>query len=168
MLFKILVARCRCMRIAITSLNGSFSLQKISSIRVVLHTEKYFQNCIKSSQNLIVFTILQFIWNQTDVRLVSNWSENGKYNLISVWFNKIWKRFLCVYLCYLLLWRSIKCCSLINLVSILILINLNELILLIHSGWNYKSVLITWRLAINYKLIKYSFSSTYTDYYTSK
>ena len=29
------------------------------------------------------------IWNQTDVRLVPNQSENGKYNLISVWFNKI-------------------------------------------------------------------------------
>ena len=27
---------------------------------------------------------------------VTNQSENGKYNLISVWFNKISKRFLCV------------------------------------------------------------------------
>ena len=34
---------------------------------------------------------------QTDtVRFVSNQSENGKYNLISGWFNKISKRFLCV------------------------------------------------------------------------
>ena len=29
---------------------------------------------------------------QTDVRLVSTQSENGKYNAISVWFNKIWKK----------------------------------------------------------------------------
>ena len=28
---------------------------------------------------------------------VSNQSENGNYNLISVWFNKISKRFICVY-----------------------------------------------------------------------
>ena len=34
--------------------------------------------------------------NQTDVRLAPNQSENGKYNLISVLFTKIWKRFLCV------------------------------------------------------------------------
>ena len=33
-------------------------------------------------QNQIVFTIFQLIWNQTDVRLVPNQSENGKYNLI--------------------------------------------------------------------------------------
>ena len=30
------------------------------------------------------FSILRLIWNQTDVRLVPNQSENGKYNLISV------------------------------------------------------------------------------------
>ena len=34
---------------------------------------------------------------QTDVSVgVPNQSENGKYNLISGWFNKISKRFLCV------------------------------------------------------------------------
>ena len=31
------------------------------------------------------------------VRLIPNQSEIGKYNLISVWFNKISKIFLCVY-----------------------------------------------------------------------
>ena len=36
------------------------------------------------------------IWNQTYVRLVPNQSLHGKYNPISVWFNKISKRFLCV------------------------------------------------------------------------
>ena len=36
------------------------------------------------------------IWNQTDVRLDPNQLENGKYNLNSVWFNKISKIFLCV------------------------------------------------------------------------
>ena len=34
--------------------------------------------------------------NQTDFRLVPNHSENGKYNLISGWFYKIEKIFLCV------------------------------------------------------------------------
>ena len=42
-----------------------------------------------------------------DVRLVPNQSEHGKYNFISSWFDKIWKRFLCVQVldtvCYLLL-----------------------------------------------------------------
>ena len=36
------------------------------------------------------------IWNQANVCLVANQSEIGKHNLILVWFNKIWKRFLCV------------------------------------------------------------------------
>ena len=57
----------------------------------------WFQrNRINSIWNQIVFTILRLIWNQTDVRLVPNQSENGKYNLISVWFNKISRRFICV------------------------------------------------------------------------
>ena len=50
----------------------------------ILHTEKFFPNLIKSNRNQIVFTILRFIWNQTDVRLVPDKSENGKYNLILV------------------------------------------------------------------------------------
>ena len=45
----------------------------------------------------MVFTIFPLIWFQTEVRLDPNQSENGKYNLISVWFNKILKGFLCVY-----------------------------------------------------------------------
>ena len=58
-----------------------------------LYTEKYFWNLIKSNRYQIIFTIFWLIWNQTDVRCVPNQSENGKYNLISVSFNKI---FLCV------------------------------------------------------------------------
>ena len=50
-------------------------------------TQKSFRNLIKSNRNQIVFTIFRLIWNQTDVRLVPNQSANGKYNLISVWFN---------------------------------------------------------------------------------
>ena len=38
----------------------------------------------------------RLISNQTDFRLVPNKSENGKYNRISGWFNKISKRFLFV------------------------------------------------------------------------
>ena len=34
--------------------------------------------------------------NQTEIWFVQNLSENDKHNLISVWFNKIWKKFLCV------------------------------------------------------------------------
>ena len=58
-----------------------------------LHTEKSFLNLIKSNQKQIVFIIFRLIWHQTDsVRLVLNQSWNGKYNLISVWFNKISKK----------------------------------------------------------------------------
>ena len=48
-----------------------------------------FRNLIKSTRNQIVFTIFQLIWIQTDVRLDPNQSENGKYNLISDWFDNI-------------------------------------------------------------------------------
>ena len=48
-----------------------------------LHTEKSFRNLIKSNRNQNVLTMHRFIRNQTDVRLVTNQSENGKYNLIS-------------------------------------------------------------------------------------
>ena len=64
---------------------------------VVIHTEKSFRNLIKSSRNQIVFTIFRLIWNKTGVCLDLNQSENGKYNLILGWFNKISKRFLCVH-----------------------------------------------------------------------
>ena len=47
-----------------------------------LHTENFFRNLIKSNRNQIVFTIFRLIWSQTDVRSVSNYSKNGKYNLI--------------------------------------------------------------------------------------
>ena len=61
-----------------------------------LHTEKSFRNLIKSTGNQIVFTVFRLTWIQTDVRLVLNQPKNGKYNLISGWFNKIPKKFLCV------------------------------------------------------------------------
>ena len=48
--------------------------------------------------NQIVFTIFRLIRNQTDVRLIPNQTENGRYNLISGLFNKISKRFICVWL----------------------------------------------------------------------
>ena len=46
------------------------------------------RNFIKSNWNQIVFTIFRLIYDQTDFRLVLNHLENGKYNLISVVFNK--------------------------------------------------------------------------------
>ena len=51
-----------------------------------MHTEKSFQNHIKSNWNQIVFTIFRLKWNRTVVRLFPNQSENDKYNLISVSF----------------------------------------------------------------------------------
>ena len=59
--------------------------------------DKSFPNRIKSNWNQIVFTVHRLIWNQKNVRFVSNQSKNGQYNLISVWFNKITKWFLCVH-----------------------------------------------------------------------
>ena len=105
-----------------------------------IHIEKSFQNIFRSNQIWIVITLFWFISHQKKMRLVPNWSEDGKYNpiqvdiirfikdfsvskqnqiilniyntvcfvinqsehskynLISIWFNKISKRFLCVYL----------------------------------------------------------------------
>ena len=60
-----------------------------------LHTEKYFFESYQINRNLIVFTGL--MWNKTEFHVVPNQSENGKYNLILVSYNKIQKRFLCVY-----------------------------------------------------------------------
>ena len=42
-----------------------------------------FSNIIKSNRNNhIIFINFRLNWNLTDVRLVPNQSENGKYNLI--------------------------------------------------------------------------------------
>ena len=57
------------------------------------HTEKYFLNLVELTRNQIVFTIFRLIWIQTGFRLDPNQSENGKYNLISGWFNNIWNYF---------------------------------------------------------------------------
>ena len=59
-------------------------------------SEKYFRNLVKSNWNQIVYTIFRLIWNQKDIRMVPNQSENGKYNLISVLLKNTTKIFLCV------------------------------------------------------------------------
>ena len=66
-----------------------------SWITCTVHTEKYFRNFIKLNRNQIIFTYHFLIDSeqQTDVRLVLNQPVNGKYNLISVWFNNISKYF---------------------------------------------------------------------------
>ena len=64
-----------------------------------LHTEKSFRNLIKSNRNQIVFTMHRLILTQKGIRLDPNQSENRKYNLISVWFKTISKRFFCVQKC---------------------------------------------------------------------
>ena len=61
-----------------------------------VHTEKSFRNHIKSTRNQIVFTILlDWFWNSKRTQSVccsKSIEENGKYNLISDWLNKISRR----------------------------------------------------------------------------
>ena len=64
---------------------------------LLLHRDKSFRNLIISNWNQIVYTIFWLIGNQTDVRLVPNPSENGKYSHISVWFNNNPKNIICVH-----------------------------------------------------------------------
>ena len=75
-----------------------------SIINILLYTIPHlpiFPNTEKSIHNLInSFSNLFGTANGQRPFAVLNQSENGKYNLISVWFNKISKIFLCVY-CYL-------------------------------------------------------------------
>ena len=69
------------------------------TVRLMVHTEKYFWNIIKSNRIRLYLPFSN--WFETANGqcpfAVPNQSVHGKYNLISVWFNKIWKRFLCVY-----------------------------------------------------------------------
>ena len=46
---------------------------------------------------MIVITLFQLSWNQTEFRLVQNKSEKGNYNPNMISFNEIPKRFLCVF-----------------------------------------------------------------------
>ena len=68
----------------------SFIGLKTSFMSSDAYTEKSFRNLVKSTRNQILFTIFRLIWNKTGVHLDPYQSENGKYNLISVWFNKIY------------------------------------------------------------------------------
>ena len=71
---------------------------KASSVREGRNAhEGISRNIIQSNRNQIVFIIFRLIRNQTEVRLVSNQSENSKNNLISVRLNNISEIFLCVY-----------------------------------------------------------------------
>ena len=80
------------------ALNRVHMMPRGASLSSWPHTHNSFWNFIESNRNQIVFISFRLIWNQTEsVRLVPNQLENGKYNLISVWFNKISKRFLRVY-----------------------------------------------------------------------
>ena len=61
--------------------------------------EKSRRNLSKSNRNQIVFTIFLDWFGTANGRCpfaVPHQSKNGKFNLISVWFNKISKIFLCV------------------------------------------------------------------------
>ena len=89
-----------CLKINIIYLH--YELFAFQIVKLPLHIETYFLNLAASTWNQIVFTIYRLISIQTDVRLVPNQSENGKYNLISVWFYKISKKLLWVSDCYYL------------------------------------------------------------------
>ena len=98
---------------------------KFCTIREIIYFLLNFLWCFRPLTNNEAFVFLEdshtqrnvfeILSNQPEIRLyipfsdwfgtadgqqcpfaVSNQSENGKYNLISGWFNKIWKRFLCV------------------------------------------------------------------------
>ena len=80
-----------------------------------VHTENCFTNLIESNRNQIVFTMHRLILDPNERSVaVSNLLENGKHNLISVWFNKISKRFLSVQSCGILQCPSTKTCPLIK------------------------------------------------------
>ena len=55
------------------------------------------KNGLIQTEIRLYFVLYQIVLNQMDVRLDPIQSENGKCNLISGWFNKISKIFLCVY-----------------------------------------------------------------------
>ena len=87
--------------------------------RYLVHTEKSFQNLIKSNRNQIVFTLFRLIWNQTDVHLIS---INRKM-VNTIWFRVDLIRFLknfsvCIFVSAKI-WRvsnmkSIHCTSKLN------------------------------------------------------
>ena len=68
-----------------------------SVIGSIVHTEISFRFFFKTNWNQIIYTIFRLIWNQMDVRLGPNQSENGIYNLISIDLRRISCRFPCVY-----------------------------------------------------------------------
>ena len=62
------------------------------------------------SKHQIVFTIFRLIWIQTNIRLDPNQTENSKYNLISVSFDKISKR--CLRVCCRIFLKGDRCVTL--------------------------------------------------------
>ena len=84
----------------------------------------------------ILFTIFRLIWIQTKFCLIPNQLDNVKYNLISVWFNKIRKTLLYDYYC----WNNAMKC--VNLPRIEWLVRLMSLL------WqyfpHYSSLLFSW------------------------
>ena len=61
------------------------------------HRENLFKILLNQTAIRLYLPFSDRFWNQTDFCLVPNQLENGKYNLISVWFSNISKIFLCVY-----------------------------------------------------------------------
>ena len=54
------------------------------------YTQKnLFEILLNQPEIRLYLTIFRLILHQIDVRFVPNQSENGKYNLISGWFNNI-------------------------------------------------------------------------------
>ena len=86
---------CRESRASQTADNKCSSLSKQKFL--LRRTEKLVSGSGYINTNLVVFTILQSIWDQTEFSSAPNQSQNGEYNLI--WVNSIRVRswFLCVW-----------------------------------------------------------------------
>jgi len=63
------------------------------SCSIKLVSDCIYNSWITNTNRLINW----LIWNQTEFRLVPKQSENAKYNLIYVWFNKSKNIFVCVH-----------------------------------------------------------------------
>ena len=77
-------------------IQSGFLYRTIRETVSIAARREIFSKSYSINRNQIVLSNFWLIWIQTDVRLNPNQSENGKYNLISGWFNQIHKRFLCV------------------------------------------------------------------------
>ena len=68
-------------------------------VTVTAHREIFSKSYKLNPKSDCIYHFAIDLESNGHVCLVPNQSENGKFNMISKWFNKISKRFLCVYWC---------------------------------------------------------------------